>query len=203
VRIAGDQPDLVIGQRPPSGRSTQLHQPEHQILLSRRDREPEPVQHVIEPRLAPVLTGQHHPPLAREPVVRERPECVIVVQFVVAAILERPVGVNARLVRERVPAHPRPGGRQRLPERIGRPQPEPPRPRQVDRIADFDRLCHAEAMLESQDARKQIGIAGPLAYPVHARVNPGVLPRVKVTEGTGDGVRDGQTNVVMTMGLYR
>ena len=117
-------------------RTRTAHQGEHQVLFAVGDGDAEPVEDVPEPGLAAVLAGEHHPARARVPVGRERPERRAVVELVVPPVLQRPVGVDARLVRERVAADPGPGRRQRLAERVRRPQPEPPGPGQVERITD-------------------------------------------------------------------
>src|ERR1700761_827084 len=89
-----------------------------------------------EPGLAPVLAGEHHPALAPEPVVRERPQRAVVVKFIVVPVLERPVGVDPGLVRERV--HARAGliRREWLAEGVAGPQREPPGPGQVECVAE-------------------------------------------------------------------
>src|SRR6266568_8826613 len=101
---------------------------------------------------------------------------------------------------------PRPGGRQRLTERVRRPQPEPPGPGQVDRIPDRRRpgyLADPEPVPERQDARQQVGVARPLADPVHARVDPGVLAGVQVAERAGHRVGHGHAQVVVAVRLDR
>src|SRR6185437_2391936 len=122
-----------------------------QVLVPVGDLESESVEYVPEPGLAAVLAGEHHPALAGEPVGWERPERLVVVELVVPPVLQRTVSVDARLVRERVAAHPGPGRRQRLPERVRRPQPEPAGPGQVDRVADRRRVADPEPVPERQD----------------------------------------------------
>ena len=156
-----------------------------------------------EPGLAAVFVGRARPARAcRSRGTARANRC----RARVPPVLQRPVGVDARLVRERVAANPGPGGRQRLPERVRRPQPEPPGPGQIERIPDRrrpDDLTDPEPVPERQDARQQVGVAGPLTDSVHARVDPGVLAGVEVTERAGHRVRHGHAQVVVAVRLDR
>ncbi len=110
------------------GRRAQLDQREHQVLIVVRHGHPKPVQTCRNPALPPYSPVSTTRPSRASTIGGKRPERRVVVKLVVPPVLQRAVGVDARLVRERVAADPGPGGRQRLPERVRRPPTEPPGP---------------------------------------------------------------------------
>src|SRR5918999_5623162 len=85
VRPGGQEAELVVGEGPAGGGLGELDELEHQVLVARGEFDAEAVEDVAEAGLAAVLAGEDDPALAGRPVVRERPEGLVVVQLVVVA----------------------------------------------------------------------------------------------------------------------
>src|SRR5205085_817712 len=91
---------------------------------------------VPETGLPAVLAGQHDASGLRMPVGGEAAEALLVVELVVAVVLEGAVSVDAGLVRKRIAAGADVVERQRLAECVAGPERKPAGPRQVDRVTD-------------------------------------------------------------------